>query len=74
MLASVKSLEKTIDKKLVDQEKTLKNQKQVTANLTKELRRFEKQINKKLQSTINKANTLQEAATELTKVEMTLKL
>ncbi len=73
MLASVKSLEKTIDKKLVDQEKTLKSQKQVTANLTKELRRFEKQINSKLQSTINKANTLQEAAIELTKVEEEIK-
>ena len=73
MLASVKSLEKTIDKKLANQEKSLKSQKDVTAKLTKELKRFEKQINNKLQSTINKANTLQEAAVELTKVEADIK-
>jgi hypothetical protein len=69
MIASVKSLEETLGKKLVLQEKTIKSQNQVTAKLAKELKKFEKQINKKLQSAITKASTLQDTAIELTKVK-----
>ncbi|OUV02342.1 MAG: hypothetical protein CBC42_06010 [Betaproteobacteria bacterium TMED82] len=69
MITSVAALEKSITATIKNQEGSFKKQGQVTKSLANEVKKFEKKIDKKLQMAIEKAETLQKTALELTKVK-----
>ena len=69
MVGSVTKLEKSLEEKIKDQQKSISEQKKTTSNLAKELKNFEKKISKNLKSALDKTERLNLTALELAKVK-----